>query len=206
MVVWAEMTWFQAGSTVGIIVFSPSVQAMIDKISIRWALRISGFIALAVGTLGIAFVRQRVAVRRVQYKVFDASLISTNRFAFFLAYQFLQFFAYAMGVFYLPSELFALFTPGEHQSLRIFTGYCSAINIPPGKAAGVLSVLAAANAIGRVLSGLIADRAGNLNVLIVSNSLAGLVCLVVWLFAKSLSTLMAFAVLWGLFNGGMFCV
>jgi MFS family permease len=182
-----------------VIVFSPLVQALITRISIPWALRITGLIALAVGALAAGIAQQRVAVVRVQYRVFDAWLLRVPGFVPLLGFQFLQFFAYSAGLFFIPSE--SVF--GETTLWRLSVeGYCAAIHVSASQAAGVLSVQAACNAAGRVLAGLLADRLGAVNVLLVGNAMAGVVCLVVWLFAESLGVMFLWAVLWGFFCGG----
>ena len=59
-------------------------------------------------------------------------------------------------------------------------------------------------AIGRILAGQIGDMVGPINVLIVFNVVAGLLCVVVWLWARTLGVMMVFAVLWGFFSPGAF--
>jgi predicted MFS family arabinose efflux permease len=54
-------------------------------------------------------------------------------------------------------------------------------------------------AIGCILAGQIGDMVGPINILIVFNLVAGLLCVVVWLWAQTLGVMMAFTVLWGFF-------
>jgi nitrate/nitrite transporter NarK len=84
----------------------------------------------------------------------------------------------------------------------LYLVYSAAIGLSPSDAASIISVFAACNAVGRIVSGLVADRIGNLNVLIVCNFMTGLFCFVIWLFAGTRSVLMVFAALWGFFYGG----
>jgi MFS family permease len=53
------------------------------------------------------------------------------------------------------------------------------------------------NAIGRLVLGYFADRIGRLNMYILVSTSAGLFCMLLWPFAKTYETMMAFAVLFG---------
>ena len=57
-------------------------------------------------------------------------------------------------------------------------------------------------AMGRILAGQVADMVGPINILISFNFMAGLFCLIIWLPARSLGTMFAFALFWGFFSPG----
>lgn len=57
------------------------------------------------------------------------------------------------------------------------------------------------NAVGRLVLGYFADRIGRLNMYIIVSTCAGLFCMLLWPFAKTYETMMAFAVLFGLTCG-----
>lgn len=59
---------------------------------------------------------------------------------------------------------------------------------------------------GRIAPAYLSDTIGRFNLLIPSAFLSGFSCLVIWLFAKNLTTLMVFAVLYGFFSGGFISV
>jgi nitrate/nitrite transporter NarK len=173
---------------------------MINNLSIRWSLRITGFVILGVGLVAVSLLKQRVAVKRVEYKIFDVGLLQVNLFPLFLLYQVFGFFGYAACLFYLPS-VYTLY-PHTMATNILKSVYSAAIGLSPSDAASIISVFAACNAVGRIVSGLVADRMGNLNVLIGCNFMTGLFCFVIWLFAGTRSVLMVFAALWGFFYGG----
>ncbi|KAF9071293.1 major facilitator superfamily domain-containing protein [Rhodocollybia butyracea] len=172
-----------SGACAGAVILSPVVQASIDHLGIRWALRILGFLSLALGIVAICCIRQRVATKKiVQYRPFDPSLFKIPGYPLYLAFAFLQLFGYVTPLFFIPS-------------------YCATIGVTPVNASAVLSVTSAVNSLGRIMAGMIADKGGTINVLIVFNFFSGLMCLIIWIFAKSLGVMMVFAVFWGFFSG-----
>jgi nitrate/nitrite transporter NarK len=84
----------------------------------------------------------------------------------------------------------------------VLKAYCRAIGLTESQGAAILSIATALNAVGRIVSGYAADKAGTINVLFVFNFLTGVMCFAVWLNADTYGTLIAFAILWGLFSGG----
>ncbi|CCM05470.1 uncharacterized protein FIBRA_07691 [Fibroporia radiculosa] len=174
-----------SGSGIGAVILSPVVQAIINHSSIAWALRFLGFLSFVFGLGGVVMIRQRlVAKKKVQYKVFDFSILKVPGYPLYLAYAFLQFFGYVTPLFFIPS-------------------YCTTIGLTASQASGVLSIATASNAIGRVVAGIIGDIAGSINVLICFNALSGFMCIFVWFFARSFGDMIAFGILWGFFCGGM---
>jgi MFS family permease len=53
------------------------------------------------------------------------------------------------------------------------------------------------NAIGRLSLGYFADRIGRLNMYVLASTFTGLICMLLWPFAKTYESVMAFAVLFG---------
>ncbi|PCH39754.1 MFS general substrate transporter [Wolfiporia cocos MD-104 SS10] len=172
-----------SGTSISGVVLSPICQVLIDRTSVQWTLRFLGFLSLVVGMLGVALVRQRtVAKKHVQYHVFDLSVFKIPGYALYLAFCFLQFFGYVTPLFYIPN-------------------YCLAVGLSNTDASGVLAVTTALNAVGRIMAGFMADRAGPINVLIVMHFLTGLMCIFIWLFANDVGVMMVFGIFWGLFSG-----
>ncbi|KAF9071305.1 major facilitator superfamily domain-containing protein [Rhodocollybia butyracea] len=172
-----------AGACAGAVILAPVVQSSIDHFGIPWALRILGFLTLALGVTAICCIRQRGATKKiVQYRPFDPSLLKIPGYPLYLAFAFLQFFGHEIPLFFIPS-------------------YCTTIRISPVNASAVLSVASSVSCIGRIMAGMMADKWGTINVLILFKFLSGLTCLVIWTLAKSLGVMMAFAVFWGFFSG-----
>ena len=70
----------------------------------------------------------------------------------------------------------------------------------------VLAVMNAGGVLGRIAPAYLSDRIGRFNLLIPSAFLSGLSCLVFWLFAKSLVSVMLFSFLYGFLSGSFVSV
>lgn len=66
----------------------------------------------------------------------------------------------------------------------------------------LLSVMSGANAVSRVLIGIIADYIGTTFTLLVASTIASALCMIVWPLMTSYNTLMVYAVLYGVAGGG----
>ena len=77
----------------------------------------------------------------------------------------------------------------------------STLQISQKRGAALQSILASGQLIGRPLVGHLLDRCGRLNVTIVTNILAGISCLAIWIPARSFGVLVFFAITQGLFGG-----
>lgn len=75
--------------------------------------------------------------------------------------------------------------------------YCSSYGISTSDSSTIVGVLCAMNALGRLILGYFADRIGRLNMFMIASTCAGLFCMLLWPFAKTYSTMMAFAVVFG---------
>jgi MFS family permease len=53
------------------------------------------------------------------------------------------------------------------------------------------------NAMGRLILGYFADHIGRLNMFMIASTFSGLFCMLLWPFAKTYETMMAFAILFG---------
>ena len=84
--------------------------------------------------------------------------------------------------------------------------YAKYLSIPDHMAFYVLAVMNAGGVLGRIAPAYLSDRIGRFNLLIPSAFLSGLSCLVFWLFAKSLVSLMLFSFLYGFLSGSFVSV
>lgn len=62
------------------------------------------------------------------------------------------------------------------------------------------------NAVGRLALGWVADRIGRLNMYIISCTVAGLLCCLLWKFSTTYETLLAFSITWGFVCGLYFAL
>ncbi|CAK7201425.1 hypothetical protein SEUCBS139899_004129 [Sporothrix eucalyptigena] len=100
----------------------------------------------------------------------------------------------AVGIFFME---WGIFVP-----LTFIVSYATAHNETTDQAYILLSLLNAGSVIGRVLPGLLADKVGRFNVIIVTIGLSSAVVLGVWLPAgDNRAILMAFSILFGFASG-----
>lgn len=176
-----------AGAPVGAMILSPVFQTVIDKLGVRWALRILGFILLGLGTMTVLLVHPKRRANKPilvsRYKVFDSQIIFIRGYAIYMAFAFIQTFGYATPIIWIPN-------------------YASTIGLNAKQGANVVVILNAGNFIGRISAGQLGDRLGALNVLSIYTFFAGLVCVIGWYFTRTFAGLSAFAFFWGLGAGG----
>jgi MFS family permease len=79
-------------------------------------------------------------------------------------------------------------------------------SISPNESFYILAVMNAGGIFGRIAPAWLSDSLGRFNLLMPSAFLSGLSCLVFWLFAKSLVSIMLFAVVYGFFSGAFVSV
>ena len=80
--------------------------------------------------------------------------------------------------------------------------YCGDLGYGVARGADMLALMMAFGVVGRVLSGIIADRVGGLRTLMLGSALQG-IALLMYLFFDGLFSLYAISALFGLFQGGI---
>lgn len=70
----------------------------------------------------------------------------------------------------------------------------------------VLALMNAGGVFGRVAPAILSDSIGRFNLLAPTSFLAGLLILISWMFARTLSTLIVFSILYGFFSGAFISV
>ncbi|RKP14591.1 major facilitator superfamily domain-containing protein [Piptocephalis cylindrospora] len=175
-----------AGSGIGGLVMDQIVHAMISSIGYRWALRVVSFISLAMIFTAAATAKERPLKLRWSDRIrniLDLSLLRNSRFSTLAIMGLITTFGYMAPFFFLPS-------------------YSTFIGLDASTGATLTSVMSAVNAIGRIVTGWAADRVGRLNTLFLCTFVAGLSCMVIWPFAKSLGVLIVFVLFYGFTGGG----
>ena len=79
--------------------------------------------------------------------------------------------------------------------------YAKHFSIPDHMAFYVLAVMNAGGVFGRIAPAYLSDSVGRFNLLTPSAFIAGLSCIVFWLFAKSVVTVMLLSAVYGFFSG-----
>jgi MFS family permease len=94
---------------------------------------------------------------------------------------------------------FPLFVPPYFLPL-----YCRSIGLSSSTGAGILSAFNFSSAIGRIISGLLADLLGPLNTLFIALALSAVSMLALWPVSETLAPMIVFAIVNGAANGGFF--
>lgn len=176
---------------VGGIVFPLLLQFLLgDKgVGFGWSCRIMGFILMALCALANVFIRTRlpplvVAPDEKQKSVWpDFTIFRDKSFALS-----------ALGIFFME---FGLFVP-----LTYIVSYATAHGLSTSDSFMVLSLLNAGSVFGRFMPGLLADKIGRFNVIIMTIALCAATVLGIWLpSGSSKATLIAFCVTFGFASG-----
>lgn len=177
-----------AGSGTGGLIYSLAVGKMIPQLGYPWAMRILGI---------LCFVVNGICCNLLRYPPGDHSSVtvakspdSIPRHSPFLTLKFLAFLAWAiLSVLGYVGLLFSL------------SSYTVAVGFTQQQGSIASALLNLGQALGRPAVGLLSDRLGRTDVALVSTFFAGLFCLVIWVFAKSIGVIFFFAIVVGL-NAG----
>lgn len=171
------------GSSTGGVVFPIALGKMLqnEALGFGWSVRIVGFIILAMMLIAMLTLKERLPPRRGPILLPSAF----SRPAYILATLSIFFMTWGLFTpfFYLPQ-----YATTKHMSSDL-TFYLPA-------------VLNATSVFGRVLPGLVADKMGRFNTLIVQGSCTGIL-LLCWPAAVSNAAVFVFAALYGFFSGGI---
>ncbi|KAG2213129.1 hypothetical protein INT47_011278 [Mucor saturninus] len=170
-----------AGSGFGGLALSPMVSSLVEKYGLAWTYRIVGLMAFGICMIASCLIRTRLPPGHVNQRArspFKLSLLKDANFVIMLFGVVIALTGYLIPLFYMPK-------------------YCAAHGISAIQSSNIVGVACAMNAIGRLVLGYYADRIGRLNMFMIASTLAGLFCMLLWPFAKTYETMMAFAVLFG---------
>lgn len=170
-----------AGSSVGGIIYPTTFYYLLPTVGYPWAIRVIGFIMLFTCGIILTVMRVRVATAKAQ-KYFDPTIFSNRTFMLFSMSMFAGFIGIFIPFFYVSSMAKA--TAGA--------SYIIALTL--------LLVMNGTSLFGRIIPGLIADKFGPLNVLVIASAVCTIL-LWCWIPATSIGGLFAFACLYGLFSG-----
>ncbi|KXS14094.1 MFS general substrate transporter [Gonapodya prolifera JEL478] len=172
------------GAGMGGLALTNLTQYLLDRVGAAWTLRITGFIVLVVMIPASYFVRTRLPPKP-KGKLLDFRAFRDVRFILLFLSGVIMYFAYPLPQFFM-------------------TSYAISIGIEAQIAALILGLQFAITAPTRIVYGLLMDRVGPVNVFLICNYVGGILCLTLWPNAKSLGSLMAFALLFGATGGQFF--
>jgi len=171
-----------SGSGIGGMMYSLATNAMIQSIGLAWAFRILAIVSCVVNVVCTILIRDRnKAVGSIQL-AFDWRLFKRMEFLLMLAWGFFSMLGYIVLLFSLPN-------------------YARSIGLSAHQGSVIGALLNLGQGIGRPFVGYFSDAAGRINMAGFCTFLAGLFCLVIWVFAKSYGVLIFFAILTGTVSG-----
>ena len=172
-----------SGTGIGALAFAPLTQLMIDRLSVWWALRLTGCIQLIFGSLCAFLLRPRGKKIRRKGKILDFTYFRDRQFTFMWLAQF-----FAMFGFFLPA--------------MYGSTYAATLGLTQDQGAIVVGLTNFGSTLGRVLVGLASDRLGHFNAFATCAVLASFCLLLIWPFAKSYGSLIFFGLFFSFNSGG----
>lgn len=167
--------------------YSLATQAMIKSIGLPWAFRTLGIIAFVVNTTCSLLIKDRNKQIGSSQLSFDYRLFKRPQFLGLLAFGFLSMLGYVVLLFSLPN-------------------YARTQGMTASQGSIIGAVLNLGQAMGRPPIGYFSDSLGRLNMAASMTALCGILCLVVWIFAKSFGVLIFFAIAGGAVAGTYWAV
>ncbi|KAL8712268.1 MAG: hypothetical protein Q9220_003419 [cf. Caloplaca sp. 1 TL-2023] len=171
-----------AGSGIGGMMYSLAANAMIQSLGIGWAFRILGIVSCAVNLVCSILMKDRNKKIGVIQLAFDYRMFKRYEFLLTLGWGFFSMLGYVALLFSLPS-------------------YTTSVGLSSRQGSIVGALLNLGQGIGRPCVGIFSDKAGRINIAGFLTFIAGLFCLVIWIFAKSFGVLVFFSIIVGLVSG-----
>jgi len=171
-----------AGSGIGGIIFSFGTQAIIDNISLRWALIITGIVSGAMNVIATCLIRNRNAVIRPPMRAFDTKLLRKFPVILLLSWGFFSILGYMTLLYSLPD-------------------FARSIGLSKTQAAATAAYLNLGTFVGRPIIGVISDRLGRIPVAGVVTLLNVVTVFAIWLPAKSFGVTVFYALVNGAILG-----
>ncbi|KAI4115037.1 MAG: hypothetical protein LQ345_004293 [Seirophora villosa] len=171
-----------AGSGIGGLMYNLATNAMIQSLGIAWAFRILGILAFTVNVICALLIKDRNKAIGSSQLAFDYTLFARPEYLLLLGWGFFSMLGYIVLLFSLPS-------------------YATSIGLSPRQGSIVGALLNLGQGIGRPCVGIFSDSAGRINIAGFLTVIAGLFCLVIWIFAKNFGVLVFFALIVGSVSG-----
>ncbi|KZL81375.1 mfs monocarboxylate [Colletotrichum incanum] len=181
-----------SGSSFGGVTISMMLRSILPRLGWQWSMRIMGFLVLGIMILGaICF----LPYPRLSAPVSGAPVGKTGAMLDFSAFQSPPFGFMTMGLFLLEFVLFGI--TGLLPTFAITVGFGSDVGF------SLVAILNGTSCFGRIMTGVIGDKLGHLNILLAMISITIVFTGVVFVpfGTKHIGALYAFAALWGYGSG-----
>lgn len=170
-----------AGSSVGGTVFPIAVRNLIERVGFPWTMRILGFIILVLMGITCLTVDRRLPSKKKSGPFFSLD-----------AFKFVPYTLYSISALINWLGLYTVLTYIDVSAAHV--------GVSENFSFYLLPIANSGSAFGRITGGILADRIGQLNVMIPATLIAG-VMTYVWPLAKTAPSNVAIAVLYGFFSG-----
>ncbi|KAJ7235599.1 MFS general substrate transporter [Mycena haematopus] len=175
-----------AGGSVGGLVIPITVQNLLPQIGFRWTTRVVALMLLFTTGIMNLCLRRRLAPVKTSGGVFN-----------WRAFKYKPFRLYTLAVFVC---FFGLYTRKFLHMLTYIDVSANNAGIDPSFDVYLLAFANASSGVGRIMTGLLADRIGCMSVMIPGTLLAAIVTYI-WPFAHTLPSLIAISIIYGFASG-----
>ena len=167
-----------SGSGMGGLIYSLATESLLAKVGYARALQILAAIVFVLTSVAVLLLRERHPQQKTKRLVIAPRLLHRGQFLLLCGFSVLSIFAYTICLFLLPS-------------------YATSIGLTAKQGSIAAALLSVGQIIGRPIVGFCGDRWNRCTVSSIATFLAGLLSFVMWTFANTYQTLLAFSVLVG---------
>lgn len=167
-----------AGTGIGGLIFSLSIQAAITRLGVQWSFRIVAVCVGVVHTVCTLLIKDRNKSIRPNQRAFDHRLFRHGGFVLVASWSCLSMLGFIVILFSLPA-------------------YAASVGMSAQQGSILSAVLNLGVAFGRPLVGLGSDHFGRINVSGVLTLVSGLSCFVIWMWARAFGVALIFSLLNG---------
>ncbi|KAI5463910.1 major facilitator superfamily domain-containing protein [Mariannaea sp. PMI_226] len=171
-----------SGASIGGIIFPITLRHLIPEIGFGWAVRVMGFIVMAILILPLAMSRQRLPSKK-RRTLIDFKSLTQVEFGLYWLSIFLAFLGFFVFYTFVESWIIATHLDTAGVSPYYF-----------------LALVNAASTFGRIFSNYAADVVGPLNIQAPATLISGILVLT-WIPAHSIGSVIVIAILYGFFSG-----
>ncbi|TID04978.1 putative transporter MCH4 [Colletotrichum higginsianum] len=181
-----------SGSSFGGVTISMMLRSILPTLGWQWSMRVMGFLVLGIMTIGVLCF---LPYPRLCVAVAGAPVGKTGAMLNFSAFRSPPFGFMTMGLFLLEFVLFGI--TGLLPTFAIASGFGSDVGY------SLIAILNGTSCLGRIMTGIIGDRLGHLNILLTMIGITIVFTGVVFVpfGTKHIGALYAFAALWGYGSG-----